>query len=97
MLLPLCCSTPFEFVNLKQVSPPAEQQSRPESQLEACVHVKLTGTEYAKRIVSEPAKFVTNSIVAQLQKVPPNDLTSSCLWSNFQFREVLFETRVALS
>lgn len=58
-----------------EVSPPAEQQSWCDSQLEA--RITLTGTEYGKQVFVEPTKSVTNSVLlAQLQKVPPNDITS---------------------
>lgn len=51
----------------------------------SCIHIKLIGTEYGKQIFVEPTKSVTNSILlVQLQKVPPNDITSFCFKSPLQ-------------
>ncbi len=73
MLFPLCCSTPLicEFeVSL--------------SQLEACIHIKLIGTENGKHIqgVHKVCKLF-NITGADPQKAP-YDLSSSSLWSDIQ-------------
>lgn len=52
MLFPLCCTTEFE------VSP--QLYSQPDSQLEACIHIKLIGTEYCKQIFRESTKSVNS-------------------------------------